>query len=254
MIFFLSTLKRSLQEIHPPLIWSSTWATTSSVPCNPVFVGPNTLVLAHSRDGSVGNGCYSLELWTSPLSLALKDEGWSKGSSQPPGSNGAFWNLQQLAQFPFLPWSRSELPCWQAAACEMHISKQMAPGAHNCCQTCVDFNSPFSLALCEITCLCVVTQLNCQLWWLSLAFTTISGNHQYYLRGWTEEEKIIPEVQVNILVSVNEAAFFSGLKETWAELSFPIFILGLVTSLITVFPVIKEFLVPFPFSRDAHPS
>lgn len=152
--------------------------------------------------------------------------GWSKGSSQPPGSNGAFWNLQQLAQFPFLPWSCSELPCWQAAACEMHISKQMAPGAHNCCQTCVDFNSPFSLALCEITCLCVVTQLNCQLWWLSLAFTTISGNHQYYLRGWTEEEKIIPEVQVNILVSVNEAAFFSGLKETWAELSFPIFIVG----------------------------
>lgn len=71
----------------------------------------------------------------------------------------------------------------------VHLSKQMAPGAHNCCQTCVDFNSPFSLALCEITCLCVVTQLNCQLWWLSLAFTTITGNHQYYLRGWTEEEK-----------------------------------------------------------------
>lgn len=59
----------------------------------------------------------------------------------------------------------------------VHISKQMAPGAHDCCQTRVDFNSPFSLALCEITCLCVVTQLDCQLWWLSLAFRTVAGSH-----------------------------------------------------------------------------
>lgn len=116
---FLSTLKRSLQKIYPPLIWSSTWAMASPVPCNSVFVGPNTLVLAHFHDGSVGSGCYSLELWTLHLSLALKDEGWSKGWSKPPGSNGAFWNFQQLAQFLFLPWSCSELPCWQAAACEM---------------------------------------------------------------------------------------------------------------------------------------
>lgn len=159
------------------------------MPCNPVFVGPNTLFLAHSHDGSVGSGCYSLELLTLHLSLALKDEGWSKGSSKPPGSNGAFWNFQQLTQF------LSSLVLLRAALLagsrlwNVHISKQMAPGAHNCCQTCVDFNSPFSLALCEITCLCVVTQLNCQLWWLSLAFTTTSGNHQYYLRGWTKEEK-----------------------------------------------------------------
>lgn len=199
---------------------------------SPILVSPNSLVLAQSRGGCVGSGCHSLEWWTFHLSLALRAEGWSTGCNKPPRSKRCFLDSPATQSVPLsfsvlhkvalLAGSR----LWSA-----HISKQMAPGAHNCCQTCVDFNSPFSLALCEITCLCVVTQLNCQLWWLSLAFTTISGNHQYYLWGWTKEKKISLEVQVTISASAREAAFFSGLNQTWVELSFPIRILGQLTQL-----------------------